>query len=394
MHICYVILSPAFGIHQGTADLVNLLVTPDDESKIESPARVTVLTIFGAPLDRYAPQVQVRPIVAMRGTGLQRTSFDVRSLWRVYRTILDLRPDVVHLNGPHIWNPVLLLLLRRAGIPTVQTIHDLDPHSGTGYGKLLYVWNNLVLRLADQILVHGQVYRTRLIAGGMSPEKVTYVPLLHLFVSYEKEQRLLLNGHRSAPRDKSDLASGRHFALFFARIEAYKGVDILIDAMRRVEAGSHHASSGAPDLACPRAVIAGKGDIRPFVGGMLPGNVELRNRLVDDDEAIELFDRCSLVVLPYVDATQSALIAAAYFFGKPVIVTRTGALPEYVIDGETGWVIEPRNPQALAECLLEAFSDPARLMEMGATGREWYRAQRCIEHSTLLAMYRAITGET
>jgi alpha-maltose-1-phosphate synthase len=116
--------------------------------------------------------------------------------------------------------------------------------------------------------------------------------------------------------------------------------------------------------------------------------VELRNRLIEDDEAIDLFRRCSLVVLPYVDATQSALIAAAYFFGKPVIVTRTGALPEYVIDGETGWVIEPRDPQALAECLLAAFSDPARLAEMGKAGRAWYEVQRRIEHSMLLTMYR------
>ncbi len=394
MHICYVILSPAFGIHQGTADLANLLVRPDDEGKIESPWRVTVLTIFGAPLDRYAPQVEVRPIVAMRGTGLQRTSFDVRALWRVYRTILNLKPDVVHLNGPHIWNPVLLLLLRRAGILSVQTIHDLDPHSGTGYGKLLYLWNDLVLRLADQILVYGQVYRTRLIARGVPPEKVTFVPLLHLFVSYGKEQRLVLNGHGPAPRDTAESASGRHFALFFARIEAYKGVNILIEAMRQVEANSRSASSGTPDLACPSAIIAGKGDIRPYAGGALPGNVELRNRLIEDDEAIDLFGRCSLVVLPYVDATQSALVAAAYFFGKPVIVTRAGALPEYVINGETGWVIEPRNPQALAECLLNAFSDPARLAEMGKAGREWYRAQRRIEHRTLLGMYHTIAGET
>ena len=388
MHICYVTLSPAFGMHQCTADLANLLVTPDDEDKTESPVRVTVLTIFGAPLDRYAPQVEARPIVAMRGTGLQRTSFDVRSLWRVYRTIIDLKPDVVHLNAPHIWNPVLLWLLRRAGIRTIQTIHDLDPHSGTGYGKLLYVWNDLVLRLAGHILVHGQVYRTRLIARGLAPQRVTCVPLLHLFLSYDQEQRLAVSERGSAVREKVDLASGRRFALFFARIESYKGVDILIDAMRRVEANSLHSSAGVPDAACPGAVIAGKGDIRPAVKGMLPGCVELRNRLIEDDEAIDLFRRCSLVVLPYVDATQSALIAAAYFFGKPVIVTRAGALPEYVIDGETGWVIDPRDPQALAECLLAAFSDPARLAEMGQAGRAWYEVQRRIEHSTLLTMYR------
>jgi starch synthase len=394
VHICYVTLSPAFGMHQCTADLANLLVTPDDKNRSESPIRVTVLTIFGAPLDRYAPQIEVRPIVAVRGTGLQRTSFDVRSLWRVYRTILELRPDVVHLNAPHIWNPILLWLLRRAGIRTVQTIHDLDPHSGTGYGRLLYVWNDLVLRVAGHILVHGQVYRTRLITRGMPPDRVTFVPLLHLFVSYDKEQQLVLMDQGSSSLDKADPPSCLRFALFFARIEAYKGVDTLIDAMRQVEVSSRHTSSDVSNSSTPGAVIAGKGDIRPFAGGALPGNVELRNRLIEDDEAVELFGRCSLVVLPYVDATQSALIAAAYFFGKPVIVTRAGALPEYVIDGETGWVIEPRNPQALADCLMNAFSSPARLAAMGEAGRAWYRTQRRIERSTLLAMYRTLAGET
>lgn len=392
MHICYLILSPAFGIHQGTADLANLQVMPVGQGQADLKSRVTVLTIFGAPVDRYAPQVEVRPIVAMHGTGLQLTSFNVRALWKVYRTIIEVKPDVVHFNGPHIWNPILLLLLRHAGIPTVQTIHDLDPHSGTGYGKLLYMWNDLVLRMADHILVYGQVYQTRLIARGVPAEKVTVAPLLHLFLSYDTEQRLTLNNQGPAAREKSDVTRDRQFALFFARIEAYKGLDILIDAMQQVERHSHHLSPGLPDSACPGAVIAGKGDIHQFVKETLPGNVELRNRLIEDEEAVDLFSRCSLVVLPYVDATQSALIAGAYFFGKPVIVTRTGALPEYVIDGETGWVIEPRNPQALAECLIVAFRNPARLMKMGEAGRSWYWAQRHLEYRTLVTMYREVVA--
>jgi glycosyltransferase involved in cell wall biosynthesis len=50
------------------------------------------------------------------------------------------------------------------------------------------------------------------------------------------------------------------------------------------------------------------------------------------------------LVLPYRDATQSALVAHAYFFRKPAIVTRTGALPEYVVEGETGWVVPRADP--------------------------------------------------
>ncbi len=377
MRICYVVLSPTFGMHQSTADLANLQAAPEPDGGSESPNEVTVVTMFGAPVDRYAPQIAMRPIVSVRGTGLQRTNINLRSLWKVYRAIVDARPAVVHFNSPHIWNPILLFLLRRARIHTVQTIHDLDPHSGTGYGRLLYIWNNLVIRLATHILVHGQIYRARLIERGVKPDRITCIPLLHLFLSYANVHQLESKAS-VATLDRINPNEVEPFALFFARLEAYKGVDVLIEAMRQIE-------TQLPRL---RAIIAGEGNIQHFAPGKLPANIQIRNRLIKDDEAIDLFRQCSLVVLPYVDATQSALIASAYFFGKPVIVTRTGALPEYVIAGETGWVIKPRNPQALAECLLAAFSDSAQLVEMGKAGQAWYQTQRHQAQLELLAMYR------
>ena len=102
---------------------------------------------------------------------------------------------------------------------------------------------------------------------------------------------------------------------------------------------------------------------------------------------MSLFRACGLVVLPYRDASQSALVGHAYYFHKPVIVTRTGALPEYVVEGETGWVIPPGDPQALAEVLREALGDPARLARMGAAGRDWYDRERTTEEGTLQQMY-------
>ena len=391
MRVTYVVLSPTFGIHQGTADLANLHVMPMGGGSPDLQARATVLTIFGAPIDRYAPPVMVQPLISMRGTGLQRTSFDLRSLWKVYQAIVKSGSDVVHFNGPHIWNPILLLLLKRAGIATVQTIHDLDPHFGASYGRLLYAWNDLVIHTAKHILVYGSAFRTRLINRGISPDRITYMPLLHLFLSYENERRLESTGGAQIRTVQQAGESQQPFALFFARIEAYKGVGVLVEAMRRIEETAVYVSSSPADRAGMRAIIAGKGDVRQFVTGTLPSNVEVRSRQIQDDEAIDLFSRCSVVVLPYLDATQSALIAAAYFFGKPVIVTRIGALPEYVVDGETGWVIEPGNPQALADCLQSALDNPKRLREMGEAGRAWYQAQRRVERNTLLDMYQRVT---
>ncbi len=349
-------------MQQYTADFANQLSGAFDTAA-SSQWPVTVVTNSRAPRDRYAPQVKMQPNVEIAGTGLQKTNFSLRGFNAVYRTIRAAQPDVVHFTGPHIWNPLLLSRLKRAKIKTVHTIHDLDPHSGTGYGRLLYFWNNSILRVANHILVHGQVYRKRLLQQGVPEQRVSYMPLLHLCLSHAAEAALRQTPPASTQADP--------FALFFARIEAYKGVDTLLEAMRLLD------GSGL------RAVIAGKG----AVVGAIPDNVEIRNQWMADAEAIDLFARCSVVVLPYRDATQSALIATAYFFGKPVIVTRSGALPEYVKHGNTGWIIEPGDSAALAQWLQHVLSNRIEAEQMGRAGRAWYDTQYRAERGDLQSLY-------
>jgi alpha-maltose-1-phosphate synthase len=367
MRLCYVVLSPTFGMHQYTSDLANRLAGATESDS--GSAEVTVIAPFGIPLDRYAPYARVLPLVKIEGTGLRRTNLNLRGLYQVYQAIKNARPEVVHFTGPHIWNPILLQLLRRARIPTVHTLHDLDPHSGAGYGRLLHAWNGLIVRWAGLILVHGQLYRDRLVARGVPPQRVMYTPLLHLCFSHRAETTL---------RQSPPLVSYEPFALFFARIETYKGVDVLIEALRQV------GPLG------PRAIIAGRCSEEYTLSATLPDNIELRLHQIDDTEAINLFSRCGVVVLPYRDATQSAVIATAYFFGKPVIVTRVGALPEYVVEGETGWIVEPENAGQLASALQTALGDLVLVGQVGRAGREWYQAQRRQEQAALKLLYEAL----
>jgi glycosyltransferase involved in cell wall biosynthesis len=351
-------------MQQYTASLANQMAGAFDNEPTQ-PWPVTIITNYRVPRDRYAPQVDVQPVVDITGTGLQKTNTSLRGFEKVYRAIRAAQPDVVHFTGPHVWNPALLLRLKRAGIRTIHTIHDLDPHSGSGYGRLLYIWNNSI---CVGPITFWCMDRSIEIAAqqGLSDGRVGYTPLLHLFLSHEAEAAL----RRTQPT-----VTLEPFALFFARIEAYKGIDTLFEAMQQLNG---HTPA--------RAIVAGRGEL----GQTAPENVEVRNRLMDDTEAIDLFRRCSLVVLPYRDATQSALIAAAYFFGKPVIVTRTGALPEYVNDGITGWIIEPGNASMLATCLSNAIHDPARLQQMGQAGRAWYETQYQSERATLRRMYEHV----
>lgn len=76
------------------------------------------------------------------------------------------------------------------------------------------------------------------------------------------------------------------------------------------------------------------------------------------------------MAFPYLNSTQSASLQTAYAFGRPVVATRVGGLPEVVENGRSGLLVPPRNPTALAEALLTMVQKPELAAEMGAYGRQ------------------------
>jgi glycosyltransferase involved in cell wall biosynthesis len=350
-------------MHQYTADLANRMVRAGHE--------VHLVTTSGYPADRYLPAITVHTPITTRTTGFSPEGLRWQPLAAVRASLARLKPHVVHFTGPHLWNLPLLGWCRRQGLPLVHSLHDLDPHPGTAYGRLLYGWNWLVIRQADHLLVHGRCYLDRLLARGLPPARITHVPLLHLFLGHTWLETL---------EQLAGQVTYEPWALFFGRLEHYKGVDHLITASAMLD-GQLGAGTA------PQLVLAGPGSLADRWAGALPPRIEVRDHLIGDQEAVELFRRCGLLVLPYLDATQSALVPAAYFFRKPVIVSRAGALPEYVEPGHTGWLVEPDHPPSLARCLQTALADPARLAQMGEAGRTWYDQQRAGEQRALERMY-------
>lgn len=364
MRIVYLLLSPTYGMHQYTADLANRQVDEGHEVHLVTTAR--------APRPPYAPAVQIHTPVDTATTGFARDGLNPAGPRRVLAAVDAItrgaaQPTVVHITGVHLWNPLLLRRLRHRGLPVIHTLHDLDPHLGVRFSRLIRLWNRSVVAGSNRILVHGQCYRRRLLQMGVPAEQVVYTPLLHLFLSYAAFATTPVGQVQFEP-----------WALFFGRLLSYKGIDQLVDAVAL-------AANRGETL---RVTLAGPGE--PPV--QLPTGIELRNRLINDHEGWDLFSRCSVVVLPYLDATQSALIGAAYYFGKPVIVSNVGALAEYVRENETGWVVPAGNVKALADALQLALSDLDRVRRMGAAGRAWYNMQRAEEQQALAMLY-ASTSE-
>lgn len=248
--------------------------------------------------------------------------------------------DLIHVQETH--DPFLIwLLLRQRRYPLVLTVHDPVPHLGEE-GTLKYYARRRPLvealrRHASWIITPGQDTRRQLLEAypDLCAERVTAV--MH------------------GPRDfylrwrREEWSEEPGTVLFFGRINAYKGLRVLLEAWEQVTAS------------CPDAklVIAGRGHDLPAYRERIRNTprCQLVDRFIPSEEVAQLFTQCSIVVLPYIEATQSGVLATAIAFGKPAVVTRTGSLPEMVEDGQTGFVVEPNNAQALAHALIRLLQN-------------------------------------
>jgi glycosyltransferase involved in cell wall biosynthesis len=352
--IVYILLSPTFGMHQYTADLAHQAAALGYDAH--------VITTTALPRDRYAAHVRLHTPVAHATTGFAMEGARLGGANRVWRQVLALRPDVVHFTGVHLWNPLLLAALRSRGIRTIHTLHDLEPHPGVHFGRLIRLWNQLVVANAGQLLVHAQRYQRWL--AERSAGRLHGWPLTHTFLGAAADAELAAN---PPPR------TWEPWVLYFGRVEPYKGVDTLLAAARQ--------QTGVQ----PSVVVAGRS--RSSLEPLPPGVLHI-NQHIDDRLGWELFRRCRAVVLPYTGATQSALPAAAYAFGKPAIVSDSGALAESVTPGATGWVTPSGDAAALAVALADARRrTPDELAVLGDAGRRWRNAARIQERSLLKELY-------
>ena len=82
-----------------------------------------------------------------------------------------------------------------------------------------------------------------------------------------------------------------------------------------------------------------------------------------------------MVVIPYRRATQSGVVHLAYTFERPVVATAVGDIPAVVLDGETGILVPPEDPDALARGLVTLLTDADRAERMGVAGAKWLAAE-------------------
>lgn len=267
--------------------------------------------------------------------------------WQLYRRIRAERPDLLVLQWwvPY-WTPTLTMLThwikRHTPVKIVFICHNVVPHEGGGVIDRRLALT--ALRRSDALIVHSEQDRYRLHA--LLPQAHVVKANLPTYAALARPAPEQVD----ALRRTLGLPEGRKVILFFGFVRPYKGLEYLVQAMRTVREhiDAHLLVVGEfwthPAFYQRYAEEFGVSDVLTII-----------NRYVPNEELRPYFDLADVVVLPYVSATQSAVVQLAFGFGKPVITTRVGGLHEVVNDGVNGLVVPPQDDQALAAAIVRYF---------------------------------------
>ncbi|GAA0575495.1 hypothetical protein GCM10009416_12700 [Craurococcus roseus] len=258
------------------------------------------------------------------------------------------RADAVVSVMSHLWTALAAPALRRADIPFVPLVHDAARHPGDP--GLWWDW-----RLDRELDAASAAIA---LSGAVEAALRARRPRLPV-------ARLPLGAHlpASSLRAAAPTGTAGDF-LFFGRVRAYKGLDLLRDAFRLIHERRPEA----------RLRVVGEGDIEAAAPGLssLDG-VRVEPRWVAEPDIPPLLAGAGALVLPYREASQSGVVSLAHALGVPVVATPVGGLAEQVTDGVDGALAAAAEPGALADAMAR-LCDPAERDRLAAGARRTGRA--------------------
>ena len=299
---------------------------------------------------RYAPRRYER--LAYTGTMAQ----DVRDSWSARLTMLSFigsefvsavrsgrrfQPDLVH---AHWWFPGGLVgtwVASMAGVPLVTTLHGSDVRLARTVAGARPVFRH--------VLKHSAVVTT--VSTWLSAETSAVLPSVRPVVAPMPVDTDLFTpgGARSADR-----------LLFVGRLNAQKGIAHLIEALARVKsAATLDVVGDGPDRAALEARARELG-----VAGRITWHGVLPQTALP-----ALYRAAAVLVVPSIEEGLGLVAVEAQLCATPVIAARSGGLPDVVRHEQTGLLVPPADPPALAAAIDDLLTQPGRAAELGAAGR-------------------------
>jgi glycosyltransferase involved in cell wall biosynthesis len=318
---------------RGLGHRVLLAVTPGD--RFETKAREAGVD----PLPGVRLEARLAPVSVARDLRLLRHVIEQEGV------------DVVHAHHSHDHWLALAATRPRRGrpVPVARTFHNHRAVKRDWASRWLYRRTAAVFAVSRQI-------EARCRTAGLAAASVFWIP------GVVDLSRFQSGGDPAPIREELKLGAAPVIACV-SRLAANRGHELLLEGFRRLLATLPEA----------RLLIVGKGETRPRLE-QLVAEMELTDRVVftgyrDRDLPLVLAaaDCFALMGAGSDESCRAALEAMAA--GRPVVARNVGALPETVVDGETGLLVADDTPEAVATALGAVLRDRARAERMGAAGR-------------------------
>ena len=322
-----------------------------------------------------------------------------REAVRKIGTLIDrTRPDLVHChNIYHQLTPSIIGAAKHRGVPVVLTLHDYKPVC-PAYNRLRHgepcslclggdfrqVLSNRCadgsraksLLLYAEAVVQRHLGNYEMVDTFIAPSRFMAESIAHRIP--QERVRLLYNGVDTNNVRGSGVDAG--YALYLGRLSKEKGVATLLE--------SHAATGGRWPL-----VVAGTGPLESALKAQYGLATFLGH--VTGDRLKEVIDGAAVVVVPsewYENCPMSVLEAMAY--GKPVVGSRMGGIPELVVDGVTGLLFEAGDTYSLQAQLNRLMGEPELRRRLGAQARQRVESEFSLSrHNTcLMDIYKSVLG--
>jgi len=260
---------------------------------------------------------------------------------------LKLRKQNADLVISTFWIPFLApssgtlhAMLRTKKTKTLTILHNLIPHEKRPGDMLFTRW---LIMFTDYFIAQSASVEKDLLSLLPSAKyRRVALPMFDLF--HERISK--------AEARKQLGITDEKVIMFFGYIRPYKGLHVLIDAMKIVKQKMNI-----------RLLVCGEyyGDEEKYRAHMKEAGIEnittLFSNYIPNEKVHIFFSAADVVVQPYISATQSAIAQIAYFFSSPIIATNVGALPEVVINEKSGLIVPPNDPQRLADAILRFYNE-------------------------------------
>lgn len=284
---------------------------------------------------------------------------------RLRGRLRQLSPDIVHVHDSTAETAVMLAMGQRRRAAVVVTRR-------TAFGlRRSMVRLALYRRQCDRMICVSQAVRRRCLEAGMPDEALAVIPDF-------------VDCRRFAPGavEPASLEAGPTIAAV-GRLTAEKGHAVLVRAMARVPEAT--------------LVICGQGEEEPRLRRQAEmGGISDRVRFLwFQSDVRPVLAAADVFAMPSLSEGLGVAALEAMAMGKPVVASNTGGLPDVMVDGETGLLVPPGDPEALAEALTILLRDPTRARAMGEAGRAraLERFDREVVVPQVLALYDQVLHE-